>query len=41
MPELVYEETWGRPAPWAIDPPGTTFTAAGPPKPVTQANGTS
>jgi hypothetical protein len=32
MSELVYEETWGQPAPWAADPPGTTFTAAGPPR---------
>ena len=32
MTELVYEESWERPAPWALDPPGTTFTAAGPPR---------
>ena len=32
MAELVYEETWGQSAAWAVDPPGTTFTAAGPPK---------
>jgi nitroreductase len=31
--ELVYEEEWGRPAPWAQDPPGTKFTSAGPPTP--------
>jgi nitroreductase len=31
MAELVYEETWGRAPTWAVDPPGTTFTAAGPP----------
>lgn len=30
LPELVFEESWGTPAPWAIDPPGTTHTAAGP-----------
>jgi nitroreductase len=30
--ELVYEETWEAPAPWAIDPPGTQHTSAGPPK---------
>lgn len=32
MPELVYGESWGEPAPWAIDPPGTAFTSAGPPR---------
>jgi nitroreductase len=32
MPELVYEETWGASAGWAIDPPGTAFTSAGPPQ---------
>jgi nitroreductase len=32
MTELVFAETWGEPAAWAIDPPGTTFTSAGPPK---------
>jgi hypothetical protein len=31
--ELVYDDEWAGPAPWAIDPPGTTFTSAGPPKP--------
>jgi nitroreductase len=30
MAELVHEETWGNPPAWAIDPPGTQFTAAGP-----------
>jgi nitroreductase len=29
--ELVYEETWGSAPAWAVDPPGTRFTAAGPP----------
>ena len=29
--ELVYEEQWGVAADWAIDPPGTAFTSAGPP----------
>ena len=28
--ELVYEDGWEEPAPWATDPPGTRFTAAGP-----------
>ena len=32
MAELVYEEGWEQPAPWAVDPPGTRHTAAGPPK---------
>ena len=31
--ELVYEDRWGGPAPWALDPPGTRFTRAGPPPP--------
>jgi nitroreductase len=31
--ELVFDDTWGEPAPWATDPPGTRFTAAGPPRP--------
>ncbi|MCU1455785.1 MAG: nitroreductase [Acidimicrobiales bacterium] len=29
--ELVYEESWGQPASFAVDPPGTRHTAAGPP----------
>jgi nitroreductase len=33
MSELVYEETWGESPGWAIDPPGTAFTSAGPPQP--------
>ena len=31
--ELVYSEKWGRPPDWAVDPPGTQHTSAGPPKP--------
>ena len=31
--ELVYEEEWDASAAWAVDPPGTRFTSAGPPKP--------
>ncbi len=31
--ELVYEEQWGRAPDWAVDPPGTAFTSAGPPTP--------
>ncbi len=32
MAELVYEEAWGGAAPWAVDPPGTEHTSAGPPR---------
>ncbi|MEZ5245533.1 MAG: nitroreductase family protein [Acidimicrobiales bacterium] len=32
MSELIYEGTWETPAPWAVDPPGTRFTSAGPPR---------
>jgi nitroreductase len=32
MGELVFADSWGAPAEWAVDPPGTTFTSAGPPK---------
>ena len=32
MSELVYEDVWGSAPRWAVDPPGTAFTAAGPPK---------
>lgn len=31
LAELVYEDAWDGPASWAVDPPGTAFTAAGPP----------
>lgn len=31
LAELVYEDGWAQAAPWAIDPPGTKFTSAGPP----------
>ena len=31
LAELVYEDGWGESAGWAVDPPGTEFTAAGPP----------
>jgi nitroreductase len=30
--ELVFEGAWGRPAPFAVDPPGTRHTSAGPPR---------
>ncbi len=32
MRELVFDDQWDQPAMWAVDPPGTTFTSAGPPK---------
>ena len=28
--EVVFEQAWDRPAEWAVDPPGTRTTAAGP-----------
>ena len=31
MTEVVFEDEWDRAAAWAIDPPGTRFTQAGPP----------
>jgi nitroreductase len=30
--ELVFDGRWGAPAAWAVDPPGTAFTQAGPPR---------
>ena len=33
LPELVYEDGWGEPAPWAVDPPGTRFTGSGADRP--------
>jgi nitroreductase len=30
--ELVFEESWGASPPWAVDPPGTRHTSAGPPR---------
>lgn len=38
LAELVYEDAWGTPAPWAVDPPGTRFTAAGPPRAASATN---
>jgi nitroreductase len=32
MAELVYGDRWGESPEWAIDPPDTRFTSAGPPK---------
>ena len=30
MSEVVFEDTWGAPATWAVDPPGTLWAQAGP-----------
>ncbi len=30
--ELVFEDEWGSSPSWAVDPPGTTHTSAGPPR---------
>lgn len=35
MSELVYSDAWGSAPAWAVDPPGTRHTSAGPPKPAT------
>ncbi len=32
LQELVFQDEWDNGADWAIDPPGTRFTQAGPPK---------
>jgi nitroreductase len=32
LPDLVFEETWGQAPSWAVDPPGSQHTAAGPPR---------
>ncbi len=37
--ELVYDDEWARAAEWAVDPPGTRHTAAGPPRPETSPSG--
>jgi nitroreductase len=31
LAELVFEDGWDEPAEWAVDPPGTQWTQAGPP----------
>lgn len=31
LEEIVYEDAWDKPAPWAVDPPGTAY-AGGPPR---------
>ena len=36
MGELVYEEEWQNTPSWAVDPPGTRHTSAGPPRPTVQ-----
>lgn len=35
--DVVYEDAWGASPAWAVDPPGTRFTAAGPPGSPTRA----
>ena len=30
LSEFVFEDGWGEPAPWAVEPPGTRHTRAGP-----------
>jgi len=37
--ELVFSDEWGQPAPFAVDPPGTRYTSAGPP-PMKEPDGT-
>jgi nitroreductase len=32
LAELVFEDHWEQAAPWAVDPPGTEHTSAGPPQ---------
>ena len=32
MSELVFDDQWNQAATWAVDPPGTAFTSAGPPR---------
>ena len=32
LAELVYDDRWDAPAAWAVDPDGTAFTSAGPPR---------
>lgn len=32
LAEFVFTDQWGKAADWAIDPPGTRFTSAGPPQ---------
>ena len=34
LDELVFGDTWDEPPGWAVDPPGTRYTKAGPPKDV-------
>jgi nitroreductase len=38
MSELVFGDTWDQAPIWAVDPPGTEFTRAGPPTPVNKAD---
>ncbi len=38
LAELVYDDSWGSSPSWAVDPEGTAFTSAGPPKRVREAS---
>jgi len=38
LAELVSEDTWGHAPAWAVDPPGTRHTRAGPPRETTTAD---
>jgi nitroreductase len=38
LAELVYEDSWGASPSWAVDPEGTAFTSAGPPKRAQERN---
>jgi nitroreductase len=40
LSELVFSEGWGVTPAWAVDPPGTRHTSAGPPGEATQAGST-
>jgi nitroreductase len=33
LADVVYEDQWGSPAGWAVDPPGTRFAGGPPPNP--------
>ena len=39
LADVVFDGRWDAPAPWAVDPPGTRFTAAGPPPRARPATG--
>jgi hypothetical protein len=41
LAELVFEDTWNQAPAWAIDPPGTRYTSAGPPRDRQRTNPTT